>query len=217
MQLDLRASRQEHEPSEIMDARAIFPDAEIALVSVKTRFAQRSIELLETETREPGSANLEAYFQQVVSSYLHYFNAGMSIVMYGDQMVDFKVYLQRIFQFSVHALVAASMSKLEEAGIDIPGSVLDKFQLLEQVGTLTSDQAETMRTLQLLLYRLRYRTDVLNGAKLAQLTQLKPDSRAKIIAKLDTQMMTAQERTQLLKHLTKFNEIVTSFLNPGRL
>lgn len=202
--IDLGASRQEVEPTEILDAINVHPGKEALVAKFKQMFLARNAELLNL-----GDTTVSDYLQRDVAEYLKLYNGGLSQFLSGDQLVDFKKQLQRIFNFKLYALLASAFERIKEEGFSIPSSTLGKIQLLAKLGVISREQAGSLRELELMFYRLRYRADVLNSAQLAQIQEKSGEQKAKVIAKFDPRTLSSQERSRILELFTEFNKLIS--------
>lgn len=200
--IELSQNRQKVEPTEILDATSISAEGIKIVSKFKATFINKDIELKAT-----GVPSTSDYINRDIDGFEQYYNAGMSQVLARDQLVDFKMQLQRIFNFKVYGLLSQVFDRFSEDRVEIPSSTREKIILAEQYGVISAKQAGTLRELSLLFYRMRYRSDVINSAQLAQMEGRVSDSRAKVIAKFDPRSLTAFEASRMVDLLQQFDEI----------
>ncbi len=196
------AHRQEIDPTEMLDANCVQRGQEHLVSEFRQAFLERNSQLEFEEAPE-----FEDYIDGVVDNFVKQYNGGLSQFLSSDQLVDFKVQMQRIYNFKVHSLLADAFPKIQQQQLDIPSSTMGKIDILQQTGIISNQEAASLKELGLTFYRMRYRSDVINSAQLAQRQEISGDVRAKIIAKFDPRTLTAQERTRMLVLLNDFNQL----------
>jgi len=195
----LGAGRQMVEPSEIIDAASV--DGENDLVArFKENFLQRNQDLI-----DKGVDSIADYMWFKVDEFSYKFKTGLSQVLSRDLLMDFKLQMQRFFQFKLQALLA-DLAEVDD-GIELPSSSIGKIELLRDKGFIDEPEACDLIELQLLYYRLRYRADVLNSAKTAQLAESKGNTKDKITASLDPRSIGSIEAERMIDLLVTLDSI----------
>lgn len=209
--LDSSGTRQVLEPTEMFDVTSVDGKNEL-LNQFKRQFAQRAQEI---QSEELQSISLHEYLINDLKKYEKLFLGGFSQLLSRDQLIDFKMQVQRIFNFYIYSLVAEHISEVSRGDEIVPNKTLDKIQYLADKGYIVEEVAARLYELQLMLYRMRYRTDVLNSAQMIELSKAKGgflDERAKIQSKLDPQKISAEEYSRFLDLITFFSQNVQPVL-----
>lgn len=205
LSLHTGSDRQTAEPSEILDATAIYASQGKVVEKCKRALSKRSVEL-----RAEQKTSASDFFKSETEKFATQFNGGISQFLSRDQLVDFKMQVQRAFNFKIYELLMRGVDDGVLADTIIPSRTDQKIDLLRENNLISDAEAASLDELVTQLYRLRFRSDVLNAAQMQALKESGQDATPKVVAKFDPRTLSTHDVTRIIGLLTDFEKILTS-------